>query len=420
MSRRHRCSARRGWSIAVVMTLAAACAEVDPSATVSNGTTPGTTPGTTVAASTSSPVTTTATSSTTPTTAASSWTTATTTTVATSAPAAPTTSTAPSPVATPSVAPATTARPLEPGPYPALAAATAELAVGNIAVSVSVRRDGATPFDRTVGTRRDGRAVDADSPFVIASVGKLLTALAVARLSTARRIDVSAPVPWEAMGLVRHPDWDTVTVRDLLDHSSGMPPNRGDWLDDPAPCSVPLTTAMAAPPTDTRGRWRYSNGNYCALGLLVEHVTGQRLDAATDALVFQRAGVTGPYLARDGDRPDSAPYAKGTARLLRLGGAGEWLASTTDIADVLADVTDDDLVTMRWPGIFRDQYGWGHTGTLDGAKACAWVLEAGRTVLAAAVSGETPRTGGGVCDRLLPALAADLGMWAGEPVRVPL
>jgi hypothetical protein len=66
-----------------------------------------------------------------------------------------------------------------------------------------------------------------------------------------------------------------------------------------------------------------------------------------------------------------------------------------------------------------DQYGWGHTGTVDGALACAWVLEGGRTVVAATVSGRSPSTGGEVCDLVVPAVAGDLGMDQGSPDRSP-
>jgi hypothetical protein len=87
---------------------------------------------------------------------------------------------------------------------------------------------------------------------------------------------------------------------------------------------------------------------------------------------------------------------------------------------MLDAVTADDLEVLRWPGIIVDQYGWGHTGTLDGAKACAWVLEDGRTTVAAVVSGPRPATGGKVCDAVLPALALDLGIWSGDPLRNPI
>jgi hypothetical protein len=83
-------------------------------------------------------------------------------------------------------------------------------------------------------------------------------------------------------------------------------------------------------------------------------------------------------------------------------------------------VTDDDLITLEWPGIIFDQYGWGHTGTVDGAETCAWTLQDGRTVITAFVSGTRPNTGGKVCDRVVPALALDLGIWADKPIRNPL
>jgi hypothetical protein len=35
------------------------------------------------------------------------------------------------------------------------------------------------------------------------------------------------------------------------------------------------------------------------------------------------------------------------------------------------------------------------------------------------VAGNQPSTGGGVCDRLVTALAADLGLLRGEPLRLP-
>ena len=293
------------------------------------------------------------------------------------------------------------------------------LALDGVAVSVSVHRDGVAPWGVAAGRRVDGAPVTPDTPFVTASVSKLVTALSIARLVADGRIDTDDVVPWDALGLRPDVQWSDVTVRELLDHTSGMPVNQKSWLDEPGPCSIPLQQAVLAPPTVERGGWRYSNGNYCALGRLVETLTGQSLDEAAYDLVFSPAGVTGPYLSTEGLRADSAPSPRGVERLARLGGAGSWLASTDDIVSMLDSVTDDDLEVLRWPGILVDQYGWGHTGSLDGAKACAWVLDDGRTRVAAFVSGPRPATGGKVCDAVLPALAADLGLWAGEPVRTP-
>ena len=86
---------------------------------------------------------------------------------------------------------------------------------------------------------------------------------------------------------------------------------------------------------------------------------------------------------------------------------------------MLDSVTPADLQTLRFPGIITDQYGWGHTGTVDGAKSCAWTMEGGRTVIVATVSGGRPATGGKLCDLVIPALASDLGIWANKPIRQP-
>jgi CubicO group peptidase (beta-lactamase class C family)/uncharacterized membrane protein YhhN len=332
-------------------------------------------------------------------------------------PAQPAASVAPQPTPPPPPPATTPSAPADPS-LPWLSAAADGLRAGNNASSVSVWRDGTAVLRRSSGRRLDGAAVDSDTPFVIASVSKLFTALAIARLVERGALDTAAAVPWTAMGIAHDRTWDTVTVRELLDHTSGMPVARQTWLDLPGRCAVPLAAAMAAPPTDSRGTWRYSNGNYCALGLLVEHVTGLPLDTATAQLVFEPAGVDGPSLNTAGARPDMAPYVQGVGRLDRLGGAGAWLASSDDVAAVVASITPADLATMTFPAVMNDQYGWGHTGTLDGAKACAWRFADG-TVVAGLVSGDRPSTGGGVCDRLVTALAVDLGLLRGAPVRVP-
>jgi len=306
----------------------------------------------------------------------------------------------------------------DPG-FPALLVAFDSLVRGNAAVSVTVWRDHTPVFAAAVGSTLDGGSMTPDSPMVLASVSKLITSLTVARLAAAGAILVDQPVPWDQVGIARDPAWNAVTVRELLSHTSGMPKSQDSWLNDPGSCAIPLTAAMSRPPTSTRGTWLYSNGNYCALGLLIEAVTGIDRGAAAQRFVFDPVGGTGAHLTTAGDQPTDAPYAQGTERLERLGGAGTWLASTNDLAAMMDTVTSDDFLTMSYPATMLDQYGWGHTGTVDGAKACAWVIDQGRTVVIGVVAGNRPSTGGGVCDALIPAVAADIGIWADTPQRFP-
>jgi D-alanyl-D-alanine carboxypeptidase len=294
-----------------------------------------------------------------------------------------------------------------------------QLAATNPAVSMTVVHDGRSVLQRASGVTIEADAATSDSPMVVASVSKLLTALTIARLDQAGAIDVDAPMPWNRLPMATHPDWATVTVRELLTHTSGMPVVRQAWFDGDIDCAAFLPFLVEPPPTTTRGRWTYSNGNYCALGLLVEVATGQSLDQAVQSNLFEPLERSGVHLAIDGQLPTDVAYRLGVARLSRLGGAGAFVVSTDDLAAVLARVTPLDLEVLTWPGVFVDQYGWGHTGTIDGAVACAWVLDGGRTVVAATVAGGTPATGGALCDRVVPAVADDLGFGRGRPDRTP-
>lgn len=282
------------------------------------------------------------------------------------------------------------------------------LTPGNLAVSISVWRDGAPVYRRAAGARVDGAPVTTTSPFVQASVSKLVTALTVVRLAHAGLVDLDSSPPWRQMGLSPHPDWGTVTVREFLAHESGLPSAPDVWFDERGSCAAPLVVLLGQPPSNRRGEWTYSNGNYCVLGLLTEHVAGERYDAVARRLVLAPAGVEGGHLTVDGLQPHDAPYPLGVGRLDRLGAAGQWLLSTDDVAAALGATTRRDLRDLRTPAIFRDMFGWGHTGTVDGAKSCAWVLERGHTVVVATVSGNRPARGSLLCADVVPATVTDL------------
>jgi len=293
------------------------------------------------------------------------------------------------------------------------------LALTNPAVTMTVIRDSRVLLQRASGTTIDGAAATSDSPMVVASVSKLLTALMIARLDQAELVDVDAPTPWAEITTGAHPGWADITPRELLAHTSGMQVSRPSWFDGEFDCATFLPSLLDQPPSNTRGRWTYSNGNYCALGLLVERSTGLPLDQAAQALLLDPLGLTGIHLTTEGQLPGDVEYRLGVDRLSRLGGAGAFVVSADDIAPVLAAMTTADLQVLTWPGLIVDQYGWGHTGSVDGAMACAWVLEGGRTVVAATVAGGSPSTGGAVCDRVVPAIADDLGIGQGRPDRSP-
>ena len=123
---------------------------------------------------------------------------------------------------------------------------------------MTVMRDGRAVLQRAWGTTIDGAPATSDSPMVVASVGKLLTASMVARLDEAGAIDVDAPMPWGAIGVSTHPGWSDVTLRELLAHTSGMPIERRSWFDGGVDCAGFLPSLLDRPPLDTRGEWTLS------------------------------------------------------------------------------------------------------------------------------------------------------------------
>ncbi len=269
------------------------------------------------------------------------------------------------------------------------------------------------------GTTIGGDEATGDTPMVVASVSKLITAIGIARLHAAGVIDVAAPVPWADLGLTPHPAWGDVTIREVLDHRSGLAKARTSWFTGQGTCRDYVPSLVTSAPNSHRGTWVYSNGNYCLLGLLIEQRTGLPLDRALQQLVFDPVGVQGVHSTYDGLLPGDIDYRLGVERLSRLGGAGTLIVSTDDLALAVGRLTPVDLAVLQPPGMFDDQYGIGHTGTIDGAKACVWLLDGGTTVVAATIAGDSFSTGGGICDLVVPAVATDLGNDQGRPNRTP-
>lgn len=156
------------------------------------------------------------------------------------------------------------------------------------ALEVAVVRDGKLAYDRGFG------AATVQTRFPIASVTKLLTAVAVMQLVEQHRIDLDAKV---ATYLPSAPYASQITVRQLLNHTSGLW-NYGDaafnsgWVSKPTTPAKILSIVAAHPLDFAPGtKWAYSNSGYVVLGLLVERVSGQTLAAYEQQHIFAVAGM---------------------------------------------------------------------------------------------------------------------------------
>ncbi len=94
-----------------------------------------------------------------------------------------------------------------------------------------------------------------------------------------------------------------------------MPVLRSEWFVPSGDCAGFLPTLLVDPPRSHRAEWTYSNGNYCALGLLVKAVTGLPLDQAAQSILLDPIGVSGVHLTTGGHLPTDVGYAPGLGRL---------------------------------------------------------------------------------------------------------
>jgi D-alanyl-D-alanine carboxypeptidase len=155
------------------------------------------------------------------------------------------------------------------------------------------------------------RAAQPDGQVRIASNTKMFTATVVMQLVDDGSVELDTPIETYLPGLVTGDgiDGTRLTVRQLLQHTSGLPEYIAGLLDHEgglarywSPRDV-LDLALAQPAVFAPGeRWEYSNTNYLVLGLLIERVTGEPLESQIHERITAPLGLTATVLPNGGDR----------------------------------------------------------------------------------------------------------------------
>jgi CubicO group peptidase (beta-lactamase class C family) len=134
-----------------------------------------------------------------------------------------------------------------------------------------------------------GRSVTPETPFLLASVSKPLTAVAVMQLVEAGKVDLDAPVQRyiPEFTLADTSASRQITVRHLLLHTSGLPVTACDTRGHAGTLAEYVAELQKVEPAVPAGtRHIYCSGNYNLLGRVIETVSGQSFGQYIQEHVF--------------------------------------------------------------------------------------------------------------------------------------
>jgi D-alanyl-D-alanine carboxypeptidase len=286
-----------------------------------------------------------------------------------------------------------------------------------------VTQDGVEEFTATAGVADfvDPRPITVTDRFRIGSITKTFVAAVVLQLAGEGRLAVDDPVGGWLPEYPLHPD---LTVGHLLGLRSGLPCYVGALVGSPPDWRVfdryhapedlvrlALTLDGHTPPGRTH---HHSSTDYLLLGLVVEWVTGQRLDAQ----VWQR--IIAPLRLRDTYFPTVDPTLRGphATGYVRCGGpyipcpeitpsqswaSGAMVSTPADLARFYDALLGGDLLPAAQLsamcdaapidgrhgygfGLYRFRFddgttGFGHRGAIPGYTSLVIRIDNGRTVV---------------------------------------
>ncbi|MEN0652780.1 MULTISPECIES: serine hydrolase domain-containing protein [Hyphobacterium] len=208
-------------------------------------------------------------------------------------------------------------------------------------------------FARGVADLETGEPIRASDLIRMGSVTKLYTAAVIHALVGEGELDLDCPAAnyLPAATLDGIANGDTVTLRQLLNHTGGVP----DFYDEdghtpfdlahtPLVPELVLETVRGEPATNAPGEaYHYSNTGYHILALVAEAVTGEAMDALYRRHVFEPAGLQATQyetLFTETDRihgysGDVGALTDHYRWLENTGPDGGMLATTADISALL-------------------------------------------------------------------------------------
>jgi D-alanyl-D-alanine carboxypeptidase len=181
-----------------------------------------------------------------------------------------------------------------------------------------------------------------------ASVGKMVTAAAILQLESHGRLTLDDAIGSYVEGV---PNGDVITLRMLLNHTSGLVSANEDEAVRERGAPLGLDEELAVlrrrgPQACPGAVWRYSNSGYRLLGVVIQRVTDEPYPSALQSLVFDHSRATRiRVLRRDESRADIAPPTGETAfDVRRPQAAGGVVADATSMVLLLHDLLGGRII----------------------------------------------------------------------------
>ncbi|WP_194819881.1 serine hydrolase [Nocardia sp. XZ_19_385] len=303
-----------------------------------------------------------------------------------------------------------------------------------------------------IGTRAP---MAGDSRFRIGSMTKTFVATVVLQLVSEQRVALDAPIAQYLPGMIQGNGHDghAITVRQLLQHTSGLPDYLNylpleqvmkDTLTQYDPLEL-VQLALAQPPLFAPGTgWEYSNTDYLLAGMLIEKATGRPYAEAVEQRIIAPLGlrdtfvpgnepsIPGVHAQGYGKLGDSAPLDVSEVNPSIAGAAGAMISTAADLNEFFLALVSGRLLSppereammMTRPlgNSYQDAYGlglqstplpcgglyWGHDGGILGFQTMGATTTDGRsaTVMANLYPGESDAQDADIRTALTTALCA--------------
>jgi len=174
---------------------------------------------------------------------------------------------------------------------------------------VAVRKDARAPLvthASGLALREEKQAITKDTRFLVGSISKWISAVAVLRLADMGTLDLDAPI---ARHLPELPAANgAVSLRQLMSNRSGIPNGLADALRkdraveklEIGPVEAALRFGAGAPVSAPGERWDYSFTNWILVAAVVERATKKTFTEVVEELVLAPSGVRDTSFAATG------------------------------------------------------------------------------------------------------------------------